>query len=194
MRLKLCTNLWPFSPFFKCFSTSLVLVIPPHLFLVSWHWVSLMNSLILVGETHILDALLSCCWTKKYLPRCFCLFTFSSLAMSFPASCRRDPRKIPYTEVCQVDMGITFRNVSHLKFPRPMGFTMLQMHCLILYMYIYIYLSLSLFFGGSKSPSAMPGGPPPGVAPAPSRTSCTSWRRPRGCNRGSSTSCARRRG
>ena len=103
-----------------------------------------MNSLILVGETHILDALLSCCWTKKYLPRCFCLFTFSSLAMSFPASCRRDPRKIPYTEVCQVDMGITFRNVSHLKFPRPMGFTMLQMHCLILYMYIYIYISLSL--------------------------------------------------
>lgn len=100
-----------------------------------------MNSLILVGETHILDALLSCCWwTKKYLPRCFCLFTFSSLAMSFPASCKPDPRKIPYTEVCQVDMGITFRNVSHLKFPRPMGYTMLQMHCLILYMYIYIYI------------------------------------------------------
>ena len=105
-----------------------------------------MNSLILVGETgetHILDALLSCCWwTKKSLPRCFCLFTFSSLAMSFPASCKPDPRKIPYTEVCQVDMGITFRNVSHLKFPRPMGYPMLQMHCLMLYMCIYIYIYL----------------------------------------------------
>lgn len=45
-------------------------------------------------------------------------------------------------------MGITFRNVSHLKFPRPTGYTMLQMHCLILYMYIYkiyIYISLPIF-------------------------------------------------
>ena len=45
---------WPFPYFSECFCRSLVLVIPAF---GGWHWVSLMNSPILVGETHTLDAL-----------------------------------------------------------------------------------------------------------------------------------------